>query len=202
MPTRFNLLVATKVSKVSSFGLENDVITNEWALAACKIYVVWWWKPTCSHCNKSLIVMPIVLANSIFQNIHSTFDQFGLIPHSTENHPNPNPYSYQKIVQLSSVIISCPSVFHRKFPPFFGPSGSQVGSQAGTTARSVWGMQVRLGSLRRTRRRTSSPGDAWDEINQLWGIKIVYVIVSLRSITIIIIIKILCGSNKDSHKDS
>ena len=116
MPTRFNLLVATKVSKVSSFGLENDVITNEWALAACKIYVVWWWKPTCSHCNKSLIVMPIVLANSIFQNIHSTFDQFGLIPHSTENHPNPNPYSYQKIVQLSSVIIS----YHQlslRFPP-------------------------------------------------------------------------------------
>ena len=144
MPTRFNLLVATKVSKVSSFGLENDVITNEWALAACKIYVVWWWKPTCSHCNKSLNVMPIVLANSIFQNIHSTFDQFSLIPHSTENHPNPNPYSYQKKVQLSSVIISCPSVFHRKFPPFFGPSGSQVGprqaQQRAACEECRWGL--------------------------------------------------------------
>ena len=187
MPTRFNLLVATKVSKVSSFGLENDVITNEWALAACKIYVVWWWKPTCSHWNKSLTVMPIILANSIFQNIHSTFDHFSLIPHSTEKHPNPNPYSCQKIVQLSSVIISYHQLssvitsyhqFPPKIPSVFWP-------QAGTTARSVWGMQVRLGSLRRTRRRTSSPGDAWDEINQLWGMKIVYVSSLCEPITII-----------------
>jgi hypothetical protein len=149
--------------------------------------------------------MPIVLANSIFQNIHSTFDQFSLIPHSTENHPNPNPYSYQKKVQLSSVIISYHQLslrFPPKIPSVFWPQRVPGGSQASTTARSVWGMQVRLGSLRRTRRRTSSPGDAWDEINKIWGIKIVYVIVSLRSITIIIIIKILCDSNKDSYKDS